>query len=792
MKTYKLMTCPLFRRLSASAAALVLSIGASLTASAQGTNYPATILSNNPSAFYRFDETTNEGFPSEAVDASTNNHNGTYYYNGENTSPLLGLPGIDSNSILFATYGGNTSDYGYVDVPNAAGLTPAGGANGGAFSAELWVQPQASPGSGGWQVPFEVAQYPNGWNFYVSGTGEGNGSTSYFYLDMRPDVFQGFGNFPISFYQWYHLVLTFDGTNAITYIDGLAQATNVVLAGGFSPAAGSDGHVGSGQGAGWDPFVGGLDDFAFYTNVLTAAQVSNDYRVGTNSFFIVTAPGTVATQPLSVTNFSGTTATFSTVGQGSAPLSYQWYTNGTVIAGATTTTYSLLAEYPQDNGLGFTVVVSNFYGSQTSMVATLTVLTNLNILAGPGSITRNVGSFAAFHVTADGALPITYQWSLSTDGGNTFTNISSATNKTATNQTLWLANVQLSQAGNVYSVLVSNPFLNGSVSASLNVQARQDPPVALGGYGDIVAADHPVAFWRLDETSTNWSGGSVAEDAVGSFDGTYTAGGGSITYGLPTGIPHSSDTAVALAGGATVQVPWAPELNPDIAWSVETWVQIASLSANYGAILSSEYNRYPYEYNGWYIYQQPTANDFVFVPQPGNGFITAGPLDPASGNQLVAGNWYHLVVTDDTTNFYMYINGVLRTSFPVAGDQFIPNGDGINPDGNAALNSIDAADDGASFVIGERTDGLFPWTGTVADTAIYRYALSPQQITSHFEDAARLYIVNTNGSVELIWPVGVLQASTNVSGVFTNVPNATSPYKNASGGKQVYYRLVVP
>ncbi len=52
----------------------------------------------------------------------------------------------------------------------------------------MWVKPTSQPSS--WTVPLEVAAYPNGWIFYVSGADAGNGATSYFYLDMRPPLFE--------------------------------------------------------------------------------------------------------------------------------------------------------------------------------------------------------------------------------------------------------------------------------------------------------------------------------------------------------------------------------------------------------------------------------------------------------------------------------------------------------------------------------------------------------------------------------------------------------------------------
>jgi hypothetical protein len=800
MKTHDLTTCSLLRVLFAGAGTLVLSIGA-----ARAADYPTTILNDNPSAYYRLEETSG----SIAYDSSTNQVNAAITQNGEDTSPVLGAAGIDTNSFNFIVPGpGGEGDYGYVTIPESPLITPVDGTgtNSLPFSAELWVQPNGYPTT--WSVPIlqgvNNGVVADGWNIYVSGPGAGNpAGQSYFYLDMRPGIFIGYGDFLISFGQWYHLVLTFDGTtNGVFYINGVAHSFSVPP-GGFAPDTTENAFIASGSSIGWDPFNGGVDEVAFYDHVLTQTQVSTHYTVGSSSFRVIPTAAGITTPPSPETQYSGVPVTFNVTASGTTPLTYIWSTNG-IPTGTDSDFLTFTPTYPGDNNDHIQVIVSNAYGPPvTSSVVTLTVSTNLNIIAEPASITRNVGSHAAFHVTADGALPITYQWSVSSDGGSTFTPILSATNQTGTNQTLWLSNVQLSQSGNIYSVLVGNPFINSSQSnssqsATLTVQPRQDPPVSLSGYGAIIAADNPVAFWRLNETSTNWSGGVVAEDAVGSFDGIITPGSQPIGFGAPSGVPYDTNTAITLAGGATIQIPWAPELNPDTAWSVETWVNPSSLSANggdYRLVLSSQYNDQAagYPYNGWYIYQQP-ANDFAFVPQPGNGFITAGPIDPAHGNQLVAGNWYHLVVTDDTTNFNIYVNGTLITAYPVSAVQYIPNGDGINPDGNPGIpTGPDFGDDQGNFVIGQRDDAAFgTFLGTVEDTAVYQYALSPQQVALHHLDATMLTITPAGSNVILTWPVGNLQQSTRASGIYTDVIGATSPYTNAVGGTANYYRVQVP
>jgi hypothetical protein len=88
----------------------------------------------------------------------------------------------------------------------------------------------------------------------------------------------------------------------------------------------------------------------------------------------VVAP-TITTQPASRSITSGSTATFTVVASGTAPLSYQWRKNGTAIPGATSASYTTPAETTADNGATFSVVVSNSAGSVTSSNATLTVTT---------------------------------------------------------------------------------------------------------------------------------------------------------------------------------------------------------------------------------------------------------------------------------------------------------------------------------------------------------------------------------------------------------------------------------
>src|SRR5438045_1421421 len=112
------------------------------------------------------------------------------------------------------------------------------------------------------------------------------------------------------------------------------------------------------------------DQFTVVVSNAAGSVTSNAAALTVSS--VLVAP-TITRQPASQTVTTGQRATFTVTATGTAPLSYQWQKNGTVISGATATSYTTPVTTAADNGDQFTVVVSNTAGSMTSNAAALTV-----------------------------------------------------------------------------------------------------------------------------------------------------------------------------------------------------------------------------------------------------------------------------------------------------------------------------------------------------------------------------------------------------------------------------------
>ena len=126
-----------------------------------------------------------------------------------------------------------------------------------------------------------------------------------------------------------------------------------------------------------------------------------------------TAP-VITTQPTSQNLTAGQRATFTVAATGTTPLTYQWKRNGALIDGATASSYSTGPTTASDNGVAFTVTVSNSAGATTSSPATLTVNAAAvapSITIQPINATVTAGQPVTFTVAATGTAPLLYQWS---------------------------------------------------------------------------------------------------------------------------------------------------------------------------------------------------------------------------------------------------------------------------------------------------------------------------------------------------------------------------------------------
>jgi beta-galactosidase len=117
-----------------------------------------------------------------------------------------------------------------------------------------------------------------------------------------------------------------------------------------------------------------------------ASAASNQAGATTSAAASTGTIPTLSTQPASQTVTIGTTATFAVTAGGTGPLAYQWQKNGTVIAGATATTYNTPSTSAPDNAAVFNVVVSNANGAVTSSNAVLTVNSSPAYTVYPGFI----------------------------------------------------------------------------------------------------------------------------------------------------------------------------------------------------------------------------------------------------------------------------------------------------------------------------------------------------------------------------------------------------------------------
>jgi hypothetical protein len=276
-------------------------------------DYPSLIRSDNPKAYYRLNDRTDRtriNLNSGTLGAAGNATNDNMYFKGGElpTGIVHPFPGAivgDPNRSEFFDFTTRT------EIPfNPAFNTP----NTRAFTVEAWFLP-ASDQTGNGQAPinnrYTSGSSRQGWTFF-----QRRPDPSYFPgdngLGWNFRMYNGVGgNTPMDIqslapYQvgkWQHVVVTYDPVNAsnatlIIYIDGLPANTNTYSGTdpAYAPCTGDHppGEATSGQpnlaigcynnaNTGLNPYFGAVDEFAWYSNKLSPAQILSHYQSGTNA-----------------------------------------------------------------------------------------------------------------------------------------------------------------------------------------------------------------------------------------------------------------------------------------------------------------------------------------------------------------------------------------------------------------------------------------------------------------------------------------------------------------------------
>jgi hypothetical protein len=261
-----------------------------------------------------------------------------------------------------------------------------------------------------------------------------------------------------------------------------------------------------------------------------------------NIFLEVTVAAAILAQPVSQTVFPLQSVGFSVVAYSSTPLTYQWQHNGMDVPGATNATYTIPIVQPTHAGQ-YRVVVTDAAGSTPSAEATLTVLTAPIFTRHPTNAFAALGSNVTFSVMATSTTPVRYQW---LHNGEPISG--------ATNPTLTLVNVQLTDAGTYAAVATDGYGSATSAPATLTVLVK--PAITANPANQTVAVGATVRFsveatgteplwyrWRKNAGTYLWPGEPTLEipNVTLSDAGTYDVIVTNLANALLGGFSRSSN-----------------------------------------------------------------------------------------------------------------------------------------------------------------------------------------------------------------------------------------------------------
>ena len=499
--------------------------------------------------------------------------------------------------------------------------------------------------------------------------------------------------------------------------------------------------------------------------------------------------------PADQTILAGQPVTFTSDVIGSGPLTYQWFFNGTTaIAGANAATYTIPLVLTNDAGT-YSLQVSNSFSGQITRAALLTVSnTPIIITTPPADQVALEGQPATFSVVVSGTPLVQYQWFF---GGNP---ISGATNAAYVIPASFPTNT------GAYQVMISNPAsTTNSSPVNLTVLADTIPPnltaISASANQIVVTFSEPVDTVTADDASKySVSGGITVTAAVQNP-------GNAAQVTLTTGVAMNFGAVYTLSvngvkdvfgNAAHVSGQFTRDITVD--GSFDDWVGLTPIYSS-GAPTG---NTDAADFKDIYVYND--ANYYYFRVTLWADIAPASGQFPAYVNMLFdtdnnAGTGYSAIGSEFLVQSgfaYQEKDGNFNDGFGINGLNWLclPQAPGTNFEfqlSKAATFGEDGTPVFTTNVINFLFQGMTPGF-VVLNQAPASGVISYTNMTTTTAGPLPLGKLSISAlparQAAIVWnPPGTLQVSSSLTGPWTNMPPATSPYVIPLSGTKQFFRL---
>jgi hypothetical protein len=486
-------------------------------------------------------------------------------------------------------------------------------------------------------------------------------------------------------------------------------------------------------------------------------------------------------QPLSQKAWQGDTVSFSVTAAGAPPFSYQWTFNGQGIPAATNSSYSFAALTGTNY---YAVVISNNSGSANSSTGA--------VVGVPGTF-LNAANYNAMRITFSGYtngvtltdFPIlvrlgttipgfSYSQFVLPNNGADLRFIAADGRELPFQIDQWNPSGQSLVWVQASSITTSNDYVTALWG---NPADSAMPPCNTNGttWSTLSGSNNFVLVYHLSQ-----SGFPFADAAL-----QYPANAG----GAPTTTSGMIGNGCAFNGSSQYLDPGLVQLGKT--FTLSAWVNVATAANSEQTIWANKqggWNTAGFDFyvNGW----QTNDGTVYFDTADGVG----GNVSPRTVPHAISfGQWHLLTGTMDGINgaVNVYVDGVNQT---------------INTGVDTAFQETNYVRYGSLLTGTPGATGYCCFDGSMDETRIENGVCSPASVWASWATVAdstfatygaivpapvTLYCQTTNGTIVLTWSQGTLQSAPAITGSYTAVNGAASPYTLVPAAGQQYYRVKV-